>query len=84
VKLRAPFVMGFTVHALSGCGPLMELRDTFGPTRYGPMTPYGEIKHDFWGNSYIEPYPLPPSRESIRREQDGDGGPKPPVPPPAP
>jgi hypothetical protein len=77
MKRCAPFLMGFAVLALSGCGALMDLRDALGPTKYGPLTPHGQIKRDFWGNTYIEPYPhllRPP--EPIRDEQDGDGSPK--------
>lgn len=40
------------------CGPVMDLRDALHPERVGSMTPFGQIKHDFWGNRYIEPYPV--------------------------
>src|SRR5262249_39198910 len=75
MKLCATFGISFALLALSGCGPLMDLRDAIGPTRYGPMTPYGQIKHDFWGNTYIEPYPQPP-RESVPDKQGSDPSPK--------
>jgi hypothetical protein len=66
----ALFGIGVTVIALAGCGPLMDLRDSIGPLKPGPMTPYGQLKRDFWGNTYLEPYRSSPS-EPPRHEPDG-------------
>ncbi len=67
----ARFVFGLAVFTLSGCGLVMDLRDAIGPTRYGPMTPDGEIKHDIWGNTFIEPYP-PPKGETRQEPSEGN------------
>jgi hypothetical protein len=35
---------------------MMDLDQKLHPEKVGPMTPFGEIKHDIWGNTYLEPY----------------------------
>jgi hypothetical protein len=45
---------------LPACGPLMDFRDSLSPGMLGPYTPNGQIKRDFWGNTYLEPYRRPP------------------------
>ena len=42
--------------AVPACGPALDLRDAI-QGRYGPNTPTGSWKRDFWGRSYFEPYP---------------------------
>jgi len=73
MKRSIRFLAVLALLALAGCGPLLDLRnaaqDAVGPPRVGPMTPHGQIKHDFWGRKYIEPYRHVP-RESSAPDQD--------------
>ena len=64
--VAAAAVICFTVPA---CGPILDLRDHVSP-RYGPSTPYGELKRDFWGRRYLVPYPdqMQRAREEVDRE----------------
>jgi hypothetical protein len=53
-----------TCLAIPACGPALDLYGCL-PGLYGPYTPGGKIKHDFWGNSYIEPYKDGPRRNPV-------------------
>jgi hypothetical protein len=58
-------IMFLALLVVPACGPIMDLDDALHPCRVGPMTPRGQLKHDFWGNTYLEPYPDEPERPTL-------------------
>src|SRR4051812_36780117 len=69
MKRLLAFAIGLSAFGLPACGPLLDFQDAIGPQKYGRMTPSGELKRDFWGNTYIEPYRRPLG-EPTRPESD--------------